>query len=234
MLLTELRISSPAVLLSPHHDDAVWSLGAIMLSLKKLMLLHVITIFTKSSYIYGEITNTENASKLRALENQKALNSIGVNNVHDFNIPEAILRGKNLNNQFDVVPAVEVKSTVQSLMGAVTDKIHQIRPNTIFAPVAFGGHIDHVLTRELVNNEETYNILYYEDMPYVCRDKNKDNSLEFIHDNELKRITIALSKPEIDLHLKLYDSYPSQRLERHKLEIAHYLNNHGIGIWAKR
>ena len=64
------------VIISPHLDDAVFSLGGAMLT-GRLGKITVVSMFTRSSYCIDGLGDIERVTEMRAAEDREALALVG-------------------------------------------------------------------------------------------------------------------------------------------------------------
>ena len=153
------------LILSPHYDDAIFSMGAELARLSQTQKIIVATVFTK---------NAETSS--RSPENRNAF--AGLRNVEllDLGFTDAPLRSEIYRTGrgllFDHQP--ECIEQVGKLVGTLSNlaSMHQI--GRIYAPFAVGEHVDHLITFAaavaFVTAESDgfrTSLTFYVDQPYV-------------------------------------------------------------------
>ncbi len=214
--------------MSPHLDDAVWSLGALLCQLAMSYDVRVITVFSHSAFVYDELAPPAYATLLRKAENAIALKKTGVHDHSCLNFPEAVLRDKSLETIFD--SDYQLPEYVQDLL---INTLRQSIPDSavVLAPSAFGDHVDHIAVRDSIGSLFKQ-VIYYEDMPYVTRPDRATAAQVFLHMKGVKELRLPLNKALIDLHIDRYNDYTSQRKQHHITEIRQYLLQKGYGLWV--
>ena len=138
------------VVLSPHFDDAIFSLGQHLIDwIKQGKKIKVINVFTKK-IDKGRESNDRDIMVFLGLETENwglvdGASRIGWNK---------LLSGEILNQD---------KKTLSYL----EKKIMDIGADVIVAPRGVGGHIDHVLVREAAKKIKNNKVIYYVESPYL-------------------------------------------------------------------
>lgn len=161
-----------ALIISPHIDDAYFSLGGTIAK-KEYSSITVVNIFSKHSYSLNKIARTFNdVKKITEKRKKEELSNSVRFNVHTefWDYPDVILRGydKWFSNYDD-------RDT--HLIDELSKKIYQtIRKRfcSVFFPLGIGKNCDHRLVSkigiDLIEKlEDSYTkIMFYEDMPYAA------------------------------------------------------------------
>lgn len=222
------RTYSNFVFLSPHFDDAVFSCGLLFAHLQdRKKKVKIITIFTKVSSCpftpqaedFLRKSGYSDADMLfedRRKEDKKAIEFLGGKLLH-LDFVDAAWRRKNRNHVYknDTSQfAGEIKEEDKVLIGQITKKVHTLkrkRKNTlILAPLGVGGHVDHVIAREVAKRlgDPT---LFWEDFPYntnkyfVKKFFSQDNNFSLFFeldtkDSSKKKKAIKFYKSQIEMH----------------------------------
>ena len=171
------------VVVSPHRDDAAFSLG---LSISHLLgaghRVHVLNCFTQSDYApysdAGNLHTNDRRSFVSALRRREdiAWNKLlgGQLRITDLDLLDAPLR---LACGVEEVLTVEIRpgDRAQSRVAGAIRKLVEKSENGelgILVPLAVGGHIDHRVTREAaceVLSGVQLPVGFYEDLPYAAR-----------------------------------------------------------------
>ena len=169
-------------LLSPHLDDAVFSVGGLMAALSNEgHALHAVTCFTRSvpnptgfalaCQIDKGLSAEADYMQLRREEDAHACELLDAQ-PHWLNLPEAPHRGYHSAAALfgDFVEQDAVQSELQEqLEGAVA----KIKPDLILSPVGVGRHVDHRRVVQAVEKlrEELSDWLFlrWYDEPYLSR-----------------------------------------------------------------
>ena len=156
------------IALSPHSDDVAFSLCGMIMN-NDFNAIHVVTVFSVSSCTESDLKYPiDRITEMRKQEDLYFFESLDKNiTVTHMDMLDAPLRlGINENQVFSTpIPERDCKETVN-----IFNHIKSIcKPNVLlFAPLAIGGHIDHLIVRNaaLMLADEGYPIVLYEDLPY--------------------------------------------------------------------
>jgi LmbE family N-acetylglucosaminyl deacetylase len=218
-------------ILSPHIDDAIWSLGSLILELvSRGIEVNVITIFSTSSYANGELLKPTVATKIRKAEDSRALKLAGVNQSIYLDYDEAVVRGVSLNRIVDKlhVPSVEMVNSIREDISRI------VQSNLVLlVPGGFGYNIDHLVVRQAAEGVKIDRVYYYEELPYAARDVRVASALNFLRSIGYTRIKSPVDQNLINEHTKLYNVYKSQIKPTHIEQIEKYLLKDGFGIWIR-
>jgi LmbE family N-acetylglucosaminyl deacetylase len=58
------------------------------------------------------------------------------------------------------------RATITTVARSVTGLIARSKPDFVLAPLAVGGHVDHIIVRQIAATQDGVTTLYYEDYPY--------------------------------------------------------------------
>jgi LmbE family N-acetylglucosaminyl deacetylase len=223
-----LGTQTPIVILSPHLDDAVWSIGPVLKELAEHgHKLTIITLFSLSVISGDDILPPAAGTPVRKAEDAVACQAVGCDDVVYLDFPDGILRDRSLETVFD--PAYKTPEWLGGkLLAALTD----VTPSqaVLFAPSGFGWHIDHQLTARLAS-QLPQRTIFYEDMPYASLTVKLQEAHEFLRHQGAQEARIPIGDDTIAEHLRLYRLYASQRDPRHEEQINQYLRARGYGFW---
>ena len=190
------------IFLSPHLDDAVLSCGAyISMLVKESIDVHVYTVFSaipnsdslsqlaKAIHLEGGLER--DAMLKRREEDKVAMQFLGVNFTY-VDLLDCIYRTDRAGQTkyqtkqdiFAVNPNLEVDADTLDLLGTYLCRVlKEVQPSQVYVPLAIGNHIDHILVRKALErsiaksvSDHPPEIIYYEDVPYVCSPDNRDLS----------------------------------------------------------
>jgi LmbE family N-acetylglucosaminyl deacetylase len=159
-----------AAILSPHPDDAAFSVGGL-LHRRCFSSATIVTIFGKTNFlgVAGFQSEWHEATGTRKREDEAFARLVGATLIYRCH-PEAALR---------VAPCEDVifnPATDPLCPPGLADDLAEIlvekTPDLILAPLGLGGHIDHLLVRSIAPClAETCGAAlgYYEDLPYAGR-----------------------------------------------------------------
>jgi len=193
------------VFISPHLDDAILSCGQLISELVKLKKkIQIISIFTKGSLKtitpqakhFLNACGYESAVTLfrdRQNEDKNMAKRLGLSIKH-LNFTDAAWRtDRKLNpiyrdamQQFGGVASEKdspLVNSIRSKLSALIKKKHD-QP-LVFGPLGIGGHVDHVLTRNVLA-KMNISTLFWEDFPYNTSRETK--RLFFSQTKEFKTV----------------------------------------------
>ena len=179
------------LVLSPHLDDAILSLGALLHHRRQQgERVVVLTLATASpelplSPLAQELHRDwglgDDAMARRRQEDLEACAELDLEAWH-WDEPDALYRrtsdGAPLYPTLDALfgPPVEDDPTLEHL----TKRLRALSPaTTLCAPLSIGGHIDHRLTRAAAERVFGRDLAYYEDFPYAQSFKARFRTLGF-------------------------------------------------------
>lgn len=167
----------PVLLISPHPDDAAYSLGAALQSRSSARDVYVLNLFSEQEYsVLGE---SGEAAKRRILaEEEQAARTLGFH-ADNGGLPEAGLRGyKRLRDMIGGTAEPWTLPQEQPIMekglALIRERLASLQPAWLLAPLGVQ-HVDHLLAaRMAVVAWQTHapadtRLLFYEDLPY-CTD----------------------------------------------------------------
>lgn len=197
--ITERIDPSNVIIFSPHLDDAVLSMGSLMVYLVKRKIdIDVISVFTAGSKISSDLTkkllnlsgfnNAEDYFKERIKEDVDAILSLGNIKIQNLGFVDGAWREGELGKPlYPHTTLLEIMSRDEDLKKEILKVLQKVKISSktlIFAPLARGKHVDHQLVRDICL-EIFPNIIFYEDFPYS---DNYPNEEEFISKNDLTAI----------------------------------------------
>jgi len=228
-----------SLIISPHFDDACYSIGGTLIRDKYFDEKIILTIFTKSRYTAYNINLDEDIiSQLREQEDIDFCKAIGAVQIC-LDYPDASSRNDEIfcNKHINecIVPYIEI---IDSISRVLYEIIHFLANNrdlkTIFVPLAVGNHIDHIiayysfirLIKENKLSKMIKYVIFYEDLPYAS---NYDlNGLDFIIRERMdllrrnvESLIIDISDM-IDKKLKLMRLYKTQTTDEILNEIYYH------------
>jgi LmbE family N-acetylglucosaminyl deacetylase len=214
------------VVVSPHRDDAVLSLGGLLQSAPRLIT--VINVFNVSGWTReGQRPDRVGAiSRARAKEDRRALKTLGVRPGLAVGFPEGPLRGIGFDCLFDGDAAVR-PSELKALTKALKALFVKLRPQLVLAPLGLGGHVDHCLARLAVSQlarTQSFRWACYEDLPYarhLSLAKLQRQAKNVLGEKQ-GRLVLRLSPRQRAMKLKALRAYPSQLVKR---DLQHVLNH---------
>lgn len=219
----------PIYALSPHIDDAIWSLGGVLHALAEAGCdITLVSIFSHTIYVYDEVRPPAEATAIRKAEDYTAVRQAGLKEVVFMDFPDGVLRDRPTSRVLD--PTYQTPPYLLDVVRASLEKI--IPPAaTLLIPAGFGGHMDHLTTRRVGLLLEGHKVLYA-DLPYGTREHTGKEVSLFMgqnwHDNR-----IELPQKIIQDHMDLFWRYQSQSSQAVADEIEVYLTGQSIHLWTQ-
>lgn len=230
-------------ILSPHRDDAVFSL---YLSLRKWrrsnVRLRVVNFFTVSNYAPRVFENQAAAiSLVRKMEDHKSLSAIDRRIlIQDCDLLDAPLR---LGIEFADVCGPEKRASARTVEPEIAGYIRtQLQKDLLIAPLGLGGHVDHLAVNEaaIAATFPCRRLAFYEDLPYATW--TADDVLRLrIHEIETAlgyRLRPAIIRQDYAVRRKLRAAagYKSQITLEEARPIAQFSRRYGGGerLWIPK
>ena len=226
------------VILSPHYDDFVLSLGGLALELaKKKCRIEDWIIFSNSNHIARDYKGNKDISKeriktvsdTRLKEELHVAKEIGNIKIKLCKLNEALIRGhwkehpQGFPYGFDEGKDGSEMDKIRKMLKSLLSKDVQI-----FVPLAIQEHIDHFIVRQAIQDllddkNRKCQIFFYEDLPYAAyATENEWKSINnFIMTNNLFPIIISI---DLSLKLKLLNFYKSQTYEHYYEDVRKHAN----------
>lgn len=224
------------VIISPHLDDAIYSLWWLLIELKNISDITIINIFSYSNYSNDGIWNPKVISKIRQTEDKYVLENIS-KKIINLNFYDALLRYYDSSTLFidDEILYTIIKEKELPLIRQISSTIKQnitSKNSILFFPSWFGGHVDHLICRIVWEiYEHNYTVLYYGEIPYITRKKNITLANSFV--KNLKLTTIKTGKKNYEQHHYLMKQYRSQYKKQYNDLIIPYLLTYWYQLWHR-
>lgn len=207
------------LVLSPHLDDAAFSLGPYLADASKKNKITVATVFTKSEKDLSDFAMACQLDKglscdvdymsIRREEDIEWSNRINVKVIHGL-LPEAPHRGYNSAKEL-FGSITELPNFENDLNDWFLDLLHKTKPDAIFCPLGVGSHVDHVLVRQTVLNQKLSKapIFLYKDLPYA--EHVSFNLSDYIlKDDNWIETNVSLSIESIEQAIYAAEAYKTQ------------------------
>ncbi|MDJ0462513.1 PIG-L family deacetylase [Streptomyces sp. H27-C3] len=191
--------SGTHVVVSPHPDDAVWSLGGRLARwASRGTPVTVVTVFDAPAAAgaerlgdaadagdSGTADGLDGPARWRSIaepavrrrEDRAALDALGAAHV-SLGFTDAALRTSDGRYRYSSAPRVRGHHHPDDavLSGAIRDALRPWCPPgaRVHGPLAAGRHVDHVLVREAVERLGRPDTAWYEDFPYPLRRRDHD------------------------------------------------------------
>lgn len=219
-LQKRIQNKNKIIVVSPHLDDAVLSMGSLISNLaSEGKDLEVISVFTDSSSITSPsiqiilmragFKDASDYFKARHREDKNALGFLGVKKINNLGFIDAAWRKTKTdkpvypNNQLaDISPLDE--EIIQKLDSFFLDYAKKYPDAIFFAPLALGNHADHQIARNSLHKNAP-NVIFYADFPYSAThgithpfiDSNNLSQVEWDGDYKKKKEAILLYKTQL-------------------------------------
>ncbi|PPK65010.1 PIG-L family deacetylase [Actinokineospora auranticolor] len=173
----------PVLAVSPHLDDAVLSAGAAISALTRAgRRVVVCTVFAgdpvpplspKAVSFHAKCGLGDDAAPARRAEDAAAVAALGAEHRH-LDFADAIYR--RLGDDWLVTvsgahfdPNLPAEPDVAAAVGAaLTDVLDELRPAEVWTCAGIGGHVDHRMTRAVVEQVRgDVELVLWEDLPYA-------------------------------------------------------------------
>ncbi|MEU5977801.1 PIG-L family deacetylase [Streptomyces sp. NPDC047315] len=158
------------LLVSPHPDDVAYSCGGTLAAVGRPADATLLTVFTRSAWALQKRLRRAGPDVISARRHQEELRYCqlrGVGRYLSLGFADASLRG------YDEVTEVTSSAADDALRDkvdeAVAQAVRDFAADTVLAPAAVGGHIDHRLVHDAVRGATGTGalVLFYEDLPYA-------------------------------------------------------------------
>lgn len=193
----------PITVLSPHRDDAVFSICLSLNTWNTAKIpVSVINFFTRSAYAPRiASTDPDLVSRVRKREDRIALKRVAPTvRIVDMNLLDAPLR---FDIKSDEICKSETKQLVSSAeLSKLTRLIQNVaRSRLVLAPLALGDHVDHwAIHLAALGANGACHVAYYEDLPYAAWTTEQAvrcrlREVEYALGRELRPLLIRAPKP---------------------------------------
>jgi LmbE family N-acetylglucosaminyl deacetylase len=221
---------SPKVLvLSPHPDDAAYSIGGLIQQSTFTFQIHLLTVFGRSNYLRKSKFERDwhLVTRVRKREDFAFAARIGAELTY-LNSPEVSLRVGSSLDQIFIHNGNTAISVPRELKSKVRKVVDLVKPIAFFCPLGFGGHRDHLITRKLAATEAASRnipLFYYEDLPYVGASTERE-VLKFVN-SVAQDLRARLAPINIESKLNNLTLYRSQIGSEEMATVARYANRVG-------
>jgi LmbE family N-acetylglucosaminyl deacetylase len=150
-------------------DDAFLSLGGYMLTSRNDQRVKVIDVFSYDPWCIGELGSKEERIATRKAEEQANAESLSLEIVY-WDLPAA-WRERGYAHWSDLRDELRDAPMIQDLQARIEAEVVQNDYSRILAPLGVGGHIDHLICRDiaagLARRYPDVEWCFYEDLPYA-------------------------------------------------------------------
>lgn len=219
-------------IISPHIDDAAFSLGLLIGKiLKQNQELTIVNCFSISNFTLDKrSSDVERITALRKQEDE-ALNKLHNNQIkfEYLDLLDAPIRNRGV--EFNGTLTDDDQVVITELRSYLVDNLRD--SVQVYAPISIGNHVDHVICLESLLGlklMQEYYVSFYEDLPYSqwVSEKMIQSKLQFIQDKTKTNLYPDLiSFQDIELKCSLLNCYASQVNEAMVADMMRYTANLG-------
>jgi|GEM_PF-2480269 len=160
--------TSEIIILSPHSDDALFSLGGFILGQASSSDITIINIFTKSDYcVMNEFPKSDSLITSLRIKEDTLFAQIANARLYFLDFFEGPLRNKNQIRTEEIISQI-----VKKINSLILDTTTQI-----YFPLGIGDNVDHIITKQAVFIlSKIFNKIAfwgYEDLPYAAHNQNQ-------------------------------------------------------------
>lgn len=229
---------STALVLSPHLDDAAFSLGPLLAQYSKNTQFVIATAFTKSvllptgfalaCQLDKGLSANEDYMAIRRSEDATWADCLNVKIVYG-EFLEAPHRGYHSAKELfgSVLPEQDIRNNLRHW---ITELIKTYEPHALFCPLGIGHHVDHILIRETVAQLDLPNspngpdapdapdtplkpnlpVYFFKDLPYASNTEHLSIQHYLNSDKKWFEYSINLSNESINSAYIATTSYKTQ------------------------
>jgi LmbE family N-acetylglucosaminyl deacetylase len=213
-------IKTKIFIISPHPDDAAFSVGGVIAAQEKPTTI-IITTFSKSKA--GPGSDAEITSALRAREDDEYAALVCAGLVR-LGLPDTSLRQHTQHAPEEA----QLTTTLGSLLGSVMNVEEDA---AVFVPLGIGGHPDHIHCRQAVTAIfGSAALIFYEDLPYAQFAGGPHAVKEIVNREHpgLSEINVSLTSGQMKKKMNGLDVYKSQLHPQWRKDIEAY--GHALGM----
>lgn len=156
------------VVLSPHLDDAAFSVGACLLS-GLFPRASVINIYSRSGYRIDSLGEESEVTHRRMQEDREAMRLLGIAASY-WGFPDTSLKPEYPDEPSYLNPAADPKSdkSYSAVSERIADVVRTRRAALFLSPLGLGYHIEHRIVAEVCHGflQEGMFVAFYEDGSY--------------------------------------------------------------------
>jgi LmbE family N-acetylglucosaminyl deacetylase len=164
------------IILSPHPDDAALSLAHLLLVSHGESVM-VVDVFSQTAWwrLSDSAGDLDEIQRVRFAEEQLMCRMASAK-LRVLGLPEALLRGRNINDAFSSTTDHRDQDVMQKLHDAIKQIAAEHPHAHWYVPSAVGGHIDHHITKDVatsaLNHAGVRSIYFYEELFYAAETKS--------------------------------------------------------------
>lgn len=211
---------SVILVISPHLDDAAFSVGPLLAEFADRAKIVVATVFTKSELnpvgfalacqLDKGLSAEADYMAIRRTEDIEWSKRIGAEVVHGA-FAEAPHRGYNSAKELfgSALPTDELEYDLTSWF---LELAQTFKPDAIFGPVGIGNHVDHTLVRKFTQTslENKFPLFFFKDQPYASKLTTFDMADHFSEVNAWRELRVPLSENSLAKAQFAAEAYQTQ------------------------
>ena len=211
---------SVILVISPHLDDAAFSVGPLLAEFADRAKIVVATVFTKSELNPAGFALTCQLDKglsagadymaIRRTEDIEWSKKIGAEVVHGA-FAEAPHRGYHSPKEL-FSPALPNDELEDVLTNWFLELAKTFKPGAILCPVGVGNHVDHILVRKFARTslESKFPLFFFKDQPYASK-LNTFHVADYLGDvNAWRELRMPLSENSLAKAQFAVEAYKTQ------------------------
>lgn len=195
------------IILSPHSDDAAFSLGGLLLS-GFFKYTEVLMVFSVSNCTISHIKDhAEVITQIRKNEDRDFF-GLCKSKVHlgYLDVPDAPIRLEiESSNVFNRFPSDEDQEICNKISCFIKESYSS--DIVIYSPLALGNHIDHLIVFEAACTlaSKGYTVIFYEDLPYAANyvDGQIEKKIRSLENSTGKKFFNSIIRTDISITEKV-------------------------------
>lgn len=177
------------IILSPHMDDAILSLGQHILRWKrenkKIKIINIFTRFKENSKIpdytkeyikKSGFDSIEEFQMARRQEEREVMKKLKIT-YENWNLVDAGFRG--IYNERQKLLGGKISQKDKNLESSILEKIKRIDCKLLILPMGIGGHVDHLIVKKIGEKAKAEKMFYLEN-PYLWENLNFIKCLKYL------------------------------------------------------
>lgn len=242
------RGGTTRIVLSPHLDDAVLSLGGSIATWRAAGDRVLVVTFATGAPPPGAPLSkvargmhrqwklpSHRVASVRRAEDVRALGRLGADLVHIGDV-DGLYRGALYPGWVELASPPHADDPMRASVAGAIDVLSSELPDAVFyAPLAVGDHVDHALVhQEAMKRAAGIHLRFYEDLPYTA---TRPGALERrLAHLSLEPETLHLDRRALARKLDAAAAYDSQieALFGHRLAMRRTLRRHAARVSGKR
>lgn len=163
----ESMLGRKVLLLSPHADDAAYSIGGIVAHLSMRAEIVLVTVFGRSGWALPQALRRKSVGAVSALREREDRTYCLRRRLDYVRLPcpDSFVMGYDETTELSQPPERDPRTADVATL--IEDLVARLSPHVVIAPCGVGGHVDHQIVRTAAEALNQMEVLYYEDVPYI-------------------------------------------------------------------